>query len=432
MANEELLGYVRKQLALNIPKETIAGNLKGAGWSDEDVNEVFAAIAPLPASAPSASGVAIPVTPTAPVANAGPIAFPVASAVPFETPHVSKSHKLASMIVVLIFLCLAGGAATYAYYTGAFVSFPNLVGEAIDNAQSVTSSKYDVAFSIDLSELKDESTGIDLSALGIDSKKASFNIRGMSDMSDPKNVKNSAFLSFSMGTLFAQAEFRLVDKIFYVQLTKAPALSMLPVPALSEYEHKWFSIPLDGKDMNNPLLAMSPTQGINLSDEQKIQTLKILQKSNFIKKIAKLAPETFDGESTHHFSFDLDREGLVAFMVELRNYLQTTDQANPAFAGLDPIKMKEDLEGMKNFKGEIWIGRSDKLVHKLAVSFGASEKDQTEQVKINIVATMSDYNQPVIIVAPAESTSFQDLIGNMFAPIQEEKPVVPNKIVPKR
>ena len=69
MINDQLLGYVKRQLSLNVSREVITNNLKSQGWTDADLSEVFAAIAPAPATAPvtATAPSSVPLSPAQPV-----------------------------------------------------------------------------------------------------------------------------------------------------------------------------------------------------------------------------------------------------------------------------------------------------------------------------------------------------------------------------
>ena len=51
MVNNQLLDYVKQQLALKVSRDVITANLKGTGWNDIDINEAFATLSITPAEA---------------------------------------------------------------------------------------------------------------------------------------------------------------------------------------------------------------------------------------------------------------------------------------------------------------------------------------------------------------------------------------------
>ncbi|OGI93597.1 hypothetical protein A3A03_00810 [Candidatus Nomurabacteria bacterium RIFCSPLOWO2_01_FULL_40_18] len=418
MINDQLLGYVKRQLSLNVSREVITNNLKSQGWTDADLSEVFAAIAPAPA--------------TAPVTATAPSSVPLSPAQPVQTnfsepAHHSKTKKIFSIIVVLVLL-LAAGAGTYAYYTGYFVSLPTIFTESISNSKNITSAKYDISLDIDLSELQALNSAPNPS--GIDFKKFNFSASGASDISNIENPKLSSILSLTMGSILASAELRVLDKTFYGQITKIPDFGNLPVPlTLSAYQNKWFSLSFKPGDIDK-LKALDQSFQIDsnnftnqLTPEQRDHLLKLFQDANLMKTTKRLNPETVDGESSYHFSFDFDRDATISFAQSVYDYLNTlsVDKNIPKLPPFNSIIVSELLDKIKNFNGEIWIGRNDKLIHKLSVSFGIQPSlAKNEQIKTKMVIVYSDYNKPVSVVAPEGSTSLNDLLLVSFSSARQK------------
>src|SRR3989344_2432179 len=239
MINDQLVGYIRQQLSLKVSKEVITGNLKKAGWTDADLSEAFAIVAPTPTL------MSVPVS-------------PIASTL---TPNIynqpAKSKKIFPVICVVLLLGALGSGA-YAYYSGFFVSLPSLTSEAIDSARATTTGSYDVTLNIDLSEMKDITSGLSqMLAPGIISNQISLTGKGSYDVTDSQNKKSASNIFVDMGGLSLEAEFRVLNDTFYAALTKAPALASIPMLAqVTAYEGKWFSYSYKSEDEQiggNPL-----------------------------------------------------------------------------------------------------------------------------------------------------------------------------------
>jgi len=412
MVNDQLLGYVKQQLSMGVSREGIATNLKSAGWDDNDVNEVFSALLP------TSSSSMIP--PTQPVSD---VKINEQSVVGMNSDDVHhRSKKIIPVIAMLVLLCTAGAASSYVYYTGAFVTLPKLLAESVDKSKVVTSSKYEVNLSVDFSELKDIYNPLDsLSDLGIDSSKINFTINGASDRSDKDNPKLSSNILFNVGGYISvEAESRLIDNTLYMKLAKMPTLGNfpLPIPEFSQYENKWFNFPLKlaGEEAMEDPFYPSISFGDNypfgeLTPQQKDELYKILREVSFIKTVKRLSPETVGGVSSYHFSFDLDKEVLASYIESIQTYIKSIDKNNEMLLYIDRESIVQVLNQVKDFMGEIWIGRNDKLVHKIDLSFGVQpDMVKNEKLKIRLTSSMSDYGKPVVVVTPAESTPLSDLM----------------------
>lgn len=394
MINDQLLGYVRQQLSLKIERNLIIANLKGAGWNENDISEAFAVIFPptIPTSIPVS-----PISMVAPNVSQSPTYF--------SSAEHTKRKKILPVISILIVLCMAGGAAAYAYYTGVFVSLPNMVSESMDNTRDIKSGSYDIAVNIDFSELKDGNVQISQSLFG--PQKLSFSLKGYSDVSNSKNLKNSSIVSFDMNPFSFGAELRLIKNIFYAKITKAPTVASLFTGGES-YENKWLSFPLD----SIPGIDANPVNDLVLQ-QQKDYLYKMIRDAHLIKQTARLSPEVVGGKSSYHFVFDLDRPGITDYLKSLTEYLTTFLKDNPSFSSFDKELSSKALDRIKDFKGEIWIGRNDKLIHKLVLDFSVQlDPVKEEQVKMNMVAIFSDYDQPVNVSAPLESIPYDSLLGD--------------------
>jgi hypothetical protein len=392
MVNDQLLAYIREQLSLNISKEEISASLRGTGWSDADISEAFEAIAP----------------------KSSVMSEPQ----PAFVEPVHKSKKIFFIIAAIVVLLLAGGGA-YAYYSGTFVSLPVLASKAITNARASTSATYDTTVTVDFSEMSSATN--DMAQLfSTTSNKLSVTAKGSYDGSDPKNLKSDAVISFTMGSFSAGAEIRVLNDTLYGVLTKAPTIAFFPV--LSAYENKWFSVPYkseNGHVASNPVTSLSPIDP-NVTDqlttEQKDHIYKMSQDAHFIKMVKKLPLETIGGELSYHFIFDLDREGIRAYLESLKAYVNTIGKDNSALSAFDPTSFSKDLDQLRDFQGEIWIGRKDALLHKLMLTFGIQpDIAKAEQVKVNLVSVVTGWNQPVSIVTPAESIPFETFISNIMS-----------------
>lgn len=346
---------------------------------------------------------------------------------------VSKIKKLIPTIVVVVLLALAGGVAVYAYYSGVFVSLPDLLSKAIDNGKAIKSASYDVALNVDFSGIKNMTSELNpLYSFGANFREINIAMKGASSIWDPKNLKGFLTMSFDAGSVAMKAELRATDNVLYMAVTKIPTLGILPMPPLyASYENKWFSIPYEYENgkLKDPFASLYQYQekseldnSFQLTDEQKDHLLKIFQDAHILKTVKKLTPETVDGEPSYHFLFDLDKIAIISYLQSLQDYMNNSVYKDKyKFPEFKPDEISKGLEVIKDFKGEIWIGKNDKLVHKVSVNFGIQpDIKKDEQAKANIMIVLSGYNQPVLVVAPAESTPFQTLIDASLKSVHSE------------
>jgi hypothetical protein len=443
MITPELKSYVESELGKGTAKETIRNSLLANGWAAEDVEQVFAATAAsVVPPTPHAEPQPMIIQPKKQNQFIEPQVYavePQAQSNPVQAGAVAapKSHKkIILTIVVLILVLLAGGGA-YAYYSGSFLSLPYLASQSMANAREAKTATYDITTSIDFSELKDSGLGLDdMLGTTFTSKQFGITAQGQYDISDPDNFKNKLVISFLAGSFTPELELRMLEDTLYGKVSKMPALGFFTM--LSSIENKWFSIEYksdDGQITNNPVTAIVgiDTSTMNrLTADQKERIYEMAREAKLIKMVKKFPPETVAGELSYHFMFILDREGIAAYLQALKEYVNSVGGDSSALSVFDPTSFDEGIDSLKDFTGEIWIGRSDKLPRKLSLSFGI-KPDETvdETIKIKIVSIMSGWNQPVYIVAPSDSIPFEqfmsDIMSGTLVPPEDSSSDVPDK-----
>ncbi|MBY0294363.1 hypothetical protein K2Q08_03465 [Patescibacteria group bacterium] len=104
MVNQQLLDYIKQQLAAGTAKDAIQQALVGQGWNVSDIAEAFAALVPQPA----------PVAPVAPQpapATMAPLQTSISQ--PAAKP---QSHLMLWILILVLLIASAGGAVAYYYY----------------------------------------------------------------------------------------------------------------------------------------------------------------------------------------------------------------------------------------------------------------------------------------------------------------------------
>lgn len=428
MINDQLKEYVKQQLTLNVSREIITNNLKSNGWTDEDVQEVFDFLVPKTTVDPVATPVVAMDTKPNTVSPEKTVLSVENNFIPnmntqeaVVTHHTSSGKKMFVVVFILLFILGGLGASAYAYYTGVFVSFPKLMQESISNARLTTGGDFDATVTVDFSQIKDDITaGLDQVLPGfLSSKSLTLTIKGSTDNSDLNNIKSMAVVDWSLGSANIQFETRFLNNTLYGKINKAPLIALFP--DFNSFINKWFSYtlkPEDGLFTDNSLSSIYPGGDAGaiskLTKEQKNTFYQTLGNAHFVKIVKRLQPETVTGENSYHFLFDLDREGLAQYFKSLEDFIHSVGKDDSYLSSYDSKYLLEILDGIKDFQGEVWIGRNDKLSHKAVISFSMSPDKQKpeEKLKINLVVVSSNWNHPSLIVAPADSTPLNDLIAN--------------------
>ena len=179
MITPELKAYVEGEIKKGVSRETIMSSLVANGWTAADVAEMFSVL-----SAPAK-------IPQSPMQH---LVVPQA----YVKRTASKGRKIFFAALVFVLLVVAGGGA-YAYYSGFFVSLPQLTSEALDNARAATGGNYDTTIRIDLSENKEAFDGLEMFVGSMDSDQIRLTMKGSYDVSDPESLQSATTVSADIG-----------------------------------------------------------------------------------------------------------------------------------------------------------------------------------------------------------------------------------------
>lgn len=471
MITPELITYIKSQQLAGMTNEQIAATLKANGWMDADIAEGLATLQPVeivtsqPVQSATSFQQSQPTMQSMNFASGMPLHQEVAtenqSAVSSQfgigmNPHQaqnqtqtnpvmqetnqsiyqgmnqngyiasqptipssgSRTKKIVLTVMGVIMLIILGGG-TYAYVSGYFTPLEKITSQALQATVSAKSASFDITTTIDTSDfLKtfDENTTSVL-AQGFLSTKSSITVKGAYDLFDTNNKKFLSTVSINTGTTSASAEIRALSGILYAQLTQAPTIAMLPM--LSSLEKQWVSFPYTPSgDMAVPTLIPGVNIDIlkTLTPDQLAEFYTITNNAQFIKITKKLDTETIAGVSSYHFMFDLDKQGIVDYLQKVKEYIQEVGKNDSKLSSFDPTITMEDLDMIKDFSGEAWIGKTNKLIHKFSISMTVLDPIiKTEGVKVTSVGIFTDWNKPVTVSAPASSMTFDEFTGKLFS-----------------
>ncbi len=197
--------------------------------------------------------------------------------------------------------------------------------------------------------------------------------------------------------------------------------------AIEQIQNKWIRV--DPEEIEKEMGISF--KGITKEEEEKLKAKieELLVKYPPIKPEKELKDQVIEGRKYYHYLTRLDKENLKKFLSEL---LQFTKEEKIAFLpGLlfseeEINKMDEEIskvldelfQSIKSSQIEIWI---DKKTYYLYRTKGEMViEDEEGKLEIGLDSTFSNYNQPVKIVAPKESISITEFIGQLFGLIFQQ------------
>jgi hypothetical protein len=435
MITEELLAYIKKARSAGVLPETIRTKLAQNGWVETDIKDAFTKlgvtetpIAPIPKVAPALIETTPPSQPAVAFAPAikQPVVQSEAKAVEdFEEKVVIKESKKShlGLLATILVLVLVGGGLAYGYQEGYFLSLDNVADQAWTGARTASSGTFDTTVTIDASEMMSDDSGVDAIAATA-MTKGTVTLRGSYDVGTPGNLRYIGDANLKYGTMNGSADLLISDKKLFVQLKE---LSSFGLFKSEDILNKW--ITFDYKSDQNPgaVLSMLPFGGFNpasirnITPAQQDEILEITNDADFITITDRMLPEKINDTLSYHFMFDLDREGVKNYLVDLKNYLEEVGKNDSYLSSIDPTDLEDSLDNIVEFRGEAWVGVMDHLPYKFMISFGfRPDEDDSKTVEVLIVSVFNKWNEPLSVTLPTESMPFEEFIQTAFQQPEDE------------
>lgn len=231
-----------------------------------------------------------------------------------------------------------------------------------------------------------------------------FSATGAVDFADQTKPKGYATLKASTNSpefksASVTVEARSLDEVIYFQLIEASQLEEIELTGL---EKKWIKV--DYTEANQDLSAEADRDAFpKLTDDQTKQLSKEARKAKLLI-IKRDKDEDIDGVATRHYTYNIDKE-------RLRTFIPTANQIIYGKAMSDDERKELD-ESFKEFEfmpGEVWVGKEDKLPHKL--TFGIVPKGETSISSLTFEMAAKDYGQPVTVEAPKDTITLEEFFG---------------------
>ena len=310
----------------------------------------------------------------------------------------------------------------------------------------VESYSFEGDFNLDFTEDGEEGFSLAMKFDGqvdgsdIDNIKSSFNIKPEIAISTEGGSEDISF-DFSMKSFGKIGEETAYLKLNDFDLGMA---GMMFGEMIIPYKDKWYS--LDMKELQE-MGGASMEMEKDFNPEEMIDKIKeLFKKYEMIKFQKDLGDAKLSEVDVYHYQVGIDPEAALDFYVEL---LKTTTPivASDELAVDDIKNFEAELEEnreeilvifsevLANTKTEIWIGKKDKMIYKIAMSgefddeFANKLNEKIKRMEredltfkensfgelsFNTTITMSDFNQPVNISKPEESESLMKVLEEMM------------------
>ena len=254
----------------------------------------------------------------------------------------------------------------------------------------------------------------EVTSFGIDGKiiqsnALTANITGSVDYKDKDNPKSEFSLDIQNGpTSFLSGKVRVLDHNSYIYLDNIDGLET----DLSSGDSQGFLSFLTGNwiKIDEGELQSYGYDGTAIEsttfDPNKVVSL--FEGNNPIRITSQMPTEQIDGQDMFKYSFDLDKEKLKMFLTEFQKFIYGENSDSVTEASIEDAVNKMELAG-----GQIWIGKSDYYLHKIA--FMLTIAGESESTSYDIDLEMKDINSDVNIEVPEGARTVKSILSELLA-----------------
>ncbi len=370
----ELLDYISKARVAGLDDSQIRQNLIASGWPQNDVEQA------LRDSQPSAPASASVMSATNMVSTAA-----VEPAKATALSRVKVSPKILGIVVALIVLAVGG---YFAYAKGlpmlAFAQFVKNPTVSVDGPLH----HYELA-----ATFKGKAPG------QTQEDTATVSLKGDVDSTDTNKVLLQNFLSLNTAVLesdvsIKDAEIRGIGKDIYLQVSQVPYI----MDMATEYDG-WVLLRFDE-------VQKKVSEGKSLSKDEIFKNVNI---SSISSQQIFVGRENLNGVQTYHYSLIVDKAALINVLTQVRKNIDP---------GIDFAQTKTDLTNqlapinIDNF--DIWIGSSDKQLHKILLStttFSKTDVVNPQASHLDLSLTLTPGKKLQLSAPPKAFDIFKTITG---------------------
>ena len=406
MITPDILAFIRKSRLDGMSPADIEASLKANGWQQQDIAEAYNILAK------DIAPQQITPAPSMPVQTMNPAALSMNGNHP-------RHNTLRTSIISLVALLVVGGVAYGAYFafTTYVVQNPlQKISDAILNLKNVTSFSSTVKISTSYSDPKSYSYNANVTvnnqAQGLTSTSTTqsqgdvvFSLQGSS--------ASTNFMQAATYNIETDIAYRYINNVIYAELVKAPTISPMidSYLNLKKFEGQWIQIPIqDGLNASKSTFGIKPDS--LTKDEYAAIYEKYKSTPPFVIKTQNGAD--LNGKVMYHYTFIFNASNTISFEKDIM--IATLQKTGSSKSQIDQAtaQLNKGAAALDTMTGEIWIGKSDNMIHKFALDFDAkSVASLSASAPVHIEIAINDYNKTTTIAAPENSKTLQELYMSM-------------------
>lgn len=299
-------------------------------------------------------------------------------------------------IVGVLFLAVTVVAAMYVFDIGGFGKKKETPQDIIKSSMAAMRDvkTYNMTGNIKVGIGVNGTAGAAVSGDETGNMKYDINIdmSGKTDMSDINNVKSDANMNvqLKMSSDVGNEDYSVElegrsfgTKEFYYKLNNMDLgmLGMIIGTQVSQYKGKWYV--LDFEELKK-LPGYSDEEAAVFGNYNMNRIMEIMSKYKLLQFKEDIGDEVFGDVKVYHYKIGLDGVSMIYMYLDiLKEVASGSKNMNAKEFESDVEKMKKDIEenymslineGFQNIEADVWIGKSDRLVYRIAIGGMFDEK----------------------------------------------------------
>lgn len=182
--------------------------------------------------------------------------------------------------------------------------------------------------------------------------------------------------------------------VLYVRISQVPK-------ELEFLSGSWVSFRPSKTISANAQANIEKALGKAANKEEKARYIAKLKEYRVLTVAEEFPKETLDGASVRHFKVAVDQVALKAFLEDVEGRKMTPEEK---------VEFDERLnkDALAHTNTEIWIGSYDHFPRKIVASAATADESPAK-----VTFTFKDFNKPVTVLPPAESKTFEEVLGEL-------------------
>lgn len=318
---------------------------------------------------------------------------------------VQKPQKTWIIILVLLFLGVAGAGSVWAYnkYTD---SAETKIKKSFAKMSEINSFVYEGSVNLDVSK-SEYKNYLNTGDGGVNNVEISFS--GAQENLGKANEKNK--FSLLIKTLPGDSGMSLgfdtilQDKRFYARLSGTKNLPL----DVGQYKDKWIKVDLgnylDALGLKTAVLATGTTSGnIETLDDINNKKVEEMILSADLLKVNNKSTQKIDGLSYTVYNVTVQKENLKKLVLDIFVF------ENKRITEKQLASFEKGMESVKDVTGEVWIGKKDELIHQLDFDVLGTDGEKT-----SFRIAFTDFDNKMAIDEPANFIPLEELLKELFS-----------------